>query len=405
MWDPRVGGYPDHLDIYSIRYVSIALSRSKGLRLMKGGKNVTVLSLTTFAIDVTFGSWWMILPLYLERLGASVSEVGLCYALTNVAWSLSQLPGGLLSDRFGRKVMIIVSTSTFAPFYISLLFLKDWVTVTAAVTISSLFAGLQNPSFSSMIAESSARLGLARAFGLYNFLMNLGWAVGPLIGALVIPSYGFDPIFISGALVSSACLLVRASLLSEPLTSGERPRTFQWIFLPILLSLLIFQAANGMISPLIPLYAEKLMKFSISEVQLMFSVAQLLTSLSCLIAGPLVSRTGSFGGLVISFLASGVFSLTWALSGSYAAFILLSLYYAFLFAFTEVAFGTLFSELTIRENRATAFGAATVVSGLSHSLGSYLGGLIWEVSHPLAPFLIAFSLMAISPIPLLRRRF
>lgn len=373
--------------------------------MLKEDSNVTVLSLTSFAIDVTFGSWWMILPIYLERLGAGVTDVGLCYALMELAWALSQLPGGMLSDRFGRKRLIIVSTSTFAPFYAFMLLLKDWISVTVAVTISSFFAGLQNPSFSSMIAESSTRFGVARAFGFYNFLMNLGWAVGPLIGAFVIPSLGFESIFIAGVVVSTACLLIRIALLSEPPASSERIRTpIKTVFLSLLLPIVIFQLANGVIYPLIPLYAEKFMGFNVSEIQLMFFMAQLLTSISSLVAGSFVARIGGLKGLIVSFTLSGVFSLIWALSSSYTAFITLSLYYAFLFAFTEVAFGTLFSELTVKENRATAFGTAIVASGLSHSAGSYLGGIIWEVLHPVVPFALAFSLMLAAPLPLVRRR-
>lgn len=370
---------------------------------MRGRSNVLVLSLTAFAIDTTFGAWWMILPLYLERLGASVPEVGISCALIDMAWAISQLPGGLLSDRFGRKRMIIISTSTFTPFYISMLLLKDWASATAALTLSSLFAGLQNPSFSSMIAESSEDREVARAFGIYNSLMNLGWALGPLLGAIVIPILGFDAIFTSGAIVTAICLLLRSILLSEPSSSSGKSRVpVRGAVIPIMTSILIFQAANGMIYPLIPIYAERMMGFNLSEVQLMFFAAQLLTSLSSLVAGPLMARMGGPRGLLMSFLLSGASSMAWALSRSGYAVILLSIYYSSLFAFAEVAFSTLFSEVTTKERRATAFGAATVMSGLAHSAGSYLGGILWEVSDPLTPFLLAFSLMILSPLPMIK---
>lgn len=375
--------------------------------MRKRDRNIIVLSLTSFAVDVTFGSWWLILPLYLERLGASVTDIGLSYALINIAWALSQLPGGYLSDRFGRKRIIVISTSTFIPFYASMLFLRDWLSVTAAITLSSFFAGLQNPSFSSMIVESSSKLGLAEAFGFYNFLMNLGWAVGPLIGAFITPNYGFDPVFAAGTVVTAICFLLRAKLLSEPSTLSVKTdaTSFSSFLMPVSLSIFIFQVANGLISPLIPLYAEKYMKFDMSQIQLMFFAAQLLTSLSSLMAGPFVTKLGGLKSLLISFTFSGMFSLAWPFSRSFGAFILLSLYYAFLFAFTEVAFGTFLSEITVRENRATAFGAATIISGLSHSLGGYLGGNIWESFDPLVPFVLTFSLTIVSIVPLMRARF
>jgi len=362
-------------------------------------RNVSVLSITSFAIDVAFSSWWMILPLYLERLGASVAEVGISFSLVNVAWALSQLPGGLLSDRFGRKVIILLSTSTFVPFFISMLLLKDWLAVALAVAISSFFAGLQNPSFSSMIAESSEKLGVARAFGFYNFLMNLGWAVGPLLGSLIIPSYGFDPLFILGIVVSLSCLAARAALLKEP-PKMEESSSFGLTLIPLLISLSVFQLANGIISPLIPIYAEKLMYFSLEEIERMFFSAQLLTSIASIAAGSLVMKIGGLRGLMLSFVSSGIFSLLWIFSRAYAAFILISLYYIALFSLAEVSFGTAISELTARDRRATAFGTVTILTGLSHSAGSYLGGILWEVSGPEIPFFLASSIMLLSSIPL-----
>lgn len=362
-------------------------------------RNVSVLSITSFVIDVAFSSWWMILPLYLERLGASVSEVGMSFSLINVAWALSQLPGGLLSDRFGRKIIILLSTSTFIPFFISMLLLKDWLTVALAVAISSFFAGLQNPSFSSMIAESSEKLGVARAFGFYNFLLNLGWAVGPLLGSFIIPSYGFDPLFILGIVASLSCLAIRATLLREP-PKLEGTSSFGVTFIPLLISLSIFNLANGLISPLIPIYAEKSMNFSIEEIEYMFFVAQLLTSISSITAGSLVMKIGGLRGLKLSFVFSGVFSLLWVFSRTYAAFIFISLYYIALFSLAEVSFGTSISEITARDRRATAFGTATVITGLSHSVGSYLGGILWEISKPEVPFFLASSIMLLSSLPL-----
>jgi MFS family permease len=51
----------------------------------------------------------MVLPLYLQDLGAGILEVGFCYALIMVTWYGFQLPGGLLSDRIGRKSLTVVS--------------------------------------------------------------------------------------------------------------------------------------------------------------------------------------------------------------------------------------------------------------------------------------------------------
>ncbi|MGC8932754.1 MAG: MFS transporter [Candidatus Methanodesulfokora sp.] len=360
--------------------------------------NVAVLSITSFIIDSALSSWWMVLPLYLQELGASVAEVGISYAAINAAWAVSQLPGGLLSDRFGRKRVIVMCTSTFIPFFISMPILKSWLAAAIAITVSSFFAGLQNPSFSSMIAESSEGSSTARAFGFYNFLMNLGWAVGPLMGAFIIPLWGFDLLFILGALASALCLALRVLLLEEAKKAEEMPlRPSLKEFLPFLISISVFNVANGIIMPLIPIHAEKFQKFTTGEIELMFFTAQLFTSIASLIAGSIITRTGGMRGLGFSFVLSGIFSLLWFFSHSYAAFALLSLYYISYFAFAEVSFGTALSGITTRGNRATAFGTATVFAGLSNSIGSYIGGVMWESLQPVVPFLLASSLMVLSP--------
>jgi predicted MFS family arabinose efflux permease len=84
------------------------------------------------------------------------------------------------------------------------------------------------------------------------------------------------------------------------------------------------------------------------------------------------------------------------------AFVLFSLYYIFLFALTEVSFGTALSKITTRSNRATAFGTATVLAGLSNSVGAYMGGGLWESYQPMVPFLLAFFLMLLSPVFLIK---
>ncbi|MGC9021469.1 MAG: MFS transporter, partial [Candidatus Methanodesulfokora sp.] len=238
----------------------------------------------------------------------------------------------------------------------------------------------------------------ARAFGFYNFLMNLGWAVGPLMGAFIIPLWGFDLLFILGALASALCLALRVLLLEEAKKAEEMPlRPSLKEFLPFLISISVFSLANGIIAPLIPIHAEKFQKFTTGEIELMFFTAQLFTSIASLIAGSIITRTGGMRGLGFSFVLSGIFSLLWFFSHSYAAFALLSLYYISYFAFAEVSFGTALSGITTRGNRATAFGTTIVFAGLLSSIGSYIGGVMWESLQPVVPFLLASSLMVLSP--------
>lgn len=373
-------------------------------------RNVLVLSTTVFLVDMVLSSWFMVLPLYLEDLGAGILEVGFCYALINLAWFGLQFPGGLLSDRIGRKSLIVLSTFTFILCYSVLILASTWVVATLAIAVFWIFSGLQSPSFSSMIAESVIERKRPKAFATYSFLMNLGWAVGPLIGALLIPLYGFQILFYFGIIISIVCFTARLLLLQEPwrkTTESEKisvPKLNKNIAY-FIAGCSMFGLASGLISPVIAPYAEKVLKLSLVEIELMFSIAQFAASFASILGGIFVGRVGGKRGLATSFLCSGLGMAIWALSPSFAVAAVLMMFFSiFFYAFYEVAYGTLISSLTTPRNRATIFGVTAFIIGLFTAVGSTTGSYLWELYAPIVPFLLTAVLAFPSTAILLRVR-
>lgn len=373
-------------------------------------RNVFVLSITAFLVDTIVSSWYMVLPLYLEDLGAGMLEVGFCYALINVAWYGLQFPGGLLSDRIGRKSLIALSTFTFILCYGALSLASTWVVATLAITIFWIFSGLQSPSFKSMIAESVAARRRPRAFATFSLLMNLGWAVGPLIGALLIPLYGFQMLFYFGVITSVICFVARLLLLHEP---PRRTTESERIVFPKLSRNLayfiagcsMFGFACGLFSPVIAPYAEKVLKLSLVEIELMTSIAQFAASFASILGGMFVGRVGGKRGLAASFICSGLCVAIWVFSSSFVvATVLMSFLLIFFYAFYEVAYGTLISSLTAPKNRATIFGVTALMIGLFAAAGSTTGSYLWELYMPIVPFLLTAVLAFPSALILLRVR-
>jgi len=371
-------------------------------------RNVFVLSTTVFLVDTVLSSWLMVLPLYLEDLGAGMLEVGFCYALINVAWYGLQFPGGLLSDRVGRKSLIVLSALASILCYGVLSLASTWLVATVAITIFWIFSGLQSPSFSSMIAESATERRRPRAFATYSFFMNLGWAVGPLIGAFIIPLFGFQVLFYFGVTISVVCFAARLLLLHEPSRSATESEGIVFPKFNRNLAFFIggcslFGFASGLFSPVMAPYAEKVFKLSIVEIELMVSVAQFAASFASILGGIFVGRVGGKQGLATSFLCSGLAMTIWAFSPSFAvATVLMAFFSIFFYAFYEVAYGTLISSLTAPKNRATIFGVTAVMIGLFTAAGSTTGSYLWEFYAPIAPFLLTAVLAFPSMIILLK---
>lgn len=171
-----------------------------------------------------------VLPAYLEQLtGASVSE-----AAVEGGWLLLAYAGmqfvfapfiGNLSDRFGRRPLLLASVLTFAvDNLICAMATSYWM-----LFVGRILAGISGASFatcSAYIADISNDDNRAKNFGLIGIAFGVGFVLGPIIGGLL---GGFGPRvpFFGAALVSLINFVLACFLLPETL-SGENRRPFEW---------------------------------------------------------------------------------------------------------------------------------------------------------------------------------
>ena len=171
-----------------------------------------------------------VLPAYLQQLtGASVSE-----AAVEGGWLLLAYAGmqfvfapfiGNLSDRFGRRPLLLASVLTFA---------IDNLICALATSYEMLFvgrilAGISGASFatcSAYIADISNDENRSKNFGLIGIAFGVGFVLGPIIGGLL---GGFGPRvpFFGAALVSLVNFVLACFLLPETL-GRENRRPFEW---------------------------------------------------------------------------------------------------------------------------------------------------------------------------------
>ncbi len=76
---------------------------------LRHNRNIMVLMSTQTIFMFTAFLWWPFRSLYIKGLGASVEILGLVLSLETVANIVFQYPGGVLTDRWGRRRMLIIS--------------------------------------------------------------------------------------------------------------------------------------------------------------------------------------------------------------------------------------------------------------------------------------------------------
>jgi MFS family permease len=238
--------------------------------------------------------------------------------------------------------------------------------------------------------------------------MNLGWAIGPLIGAIIIPLYGFQMLFSFGVIISLVCFVTRFLLLHEPsLAASERKNSVSPMFSRNVAYFVggcsLFGLASGLFLPVMAPYAETVLRLTLVEIELMISIAQFAASFASLLGGAFVGKVGGKRSLATCFLCSSLAILIWTLSPTFViAIVLMAFFSIFFYGFYETAYGTLVSSLTTSRNRATIFGISAIMIGLFTASGSAVGSFLWEIYAPMIPFLFTAVLALPSIVILLR---
>jgi DHA1 family tetracycline resistance protein-like MFS transporter len=171
-----------------------------------------VIFLTIFVNLVGFGIIIPLLPFYAATFGASPIVIGLLFA----SFSLSQLVAapvlGELSDRWGRRPVLILSLIGTAISFVMLAVAQSLPMLFAARIVDGLSGG-NITTARAYIADVTTHEDRTRAFGLLGAAFGLGFVVGPALGA------AFSHISYTAPIWAAAAITVVAM-------------AFAWVWLP-----------------------------------------------------------------------------------------------------------------------------------------------------------------------------
>lgn len=185
----------------------------------------------TLLVDCTgIGIIIPVVPTLIQQLtGGNVSEAAtyggwLTFAYAIMQFLFSPVLGGL-SDRYGRRPVLLISLFGLAVDYLFLFFAPDlwWLFV------GRLIAGICGASFttaSAYIADISTNENRAQNFGMIGAAFGLGFIVGPLLGS-VFSQFGVRAPFLVAAILSLLNWAYGYFILPESL-SKENRRAFEW---------------------------------------------------------------------------------------------------------------------------------------------------------------------------------
>ena len=331
-----------------------------------------------------------VLPLFASHLGADAAAVGSVAAVSAFTGVLFSIPVGMLSDRLGRRKMLLCSALVFAtaPFF------YPFVTKLWQLALVRFYHGLATAAFVPVAMAHVADLfheERGERLGWFSTATLLGRFVAPLAGGTLIGLLAFNPSLSYKAVYTLSGLAGVLALffilrVHEPEKSAQRHQSWAEGFQafrsvvsnPTILVTSSTEAAilfaYGTFETFLPLYA---LGRGLNAYQVGICLAAQVISLALTkpIMGRLSDRHGRppqiFAGALLGAVAIGGF----ALFGSFVPFLVLSVLFGICMSTLTSATSAFIADLS-RTARGSAMGVLGSIMDIGHTTGPLVAGLV-----------------------------
>lgn len=364
-----------------------------------------VIFLTVLVDLIGFGIVIPILPGVARRFGAGGLEFGLLLGAFSLMQFFATIVLGRLSDRVGRRPVLLVTMALNAAGYLLFAFADSYLLLFFSRVISG-FAGGNISAAQAYVADSTSAAERSRGMGMIGAAFGLGFVLGPALGGLAAHFAGAAaPGLVAAGLsvvnLASAWFILPESLRPEhrserggfgfeAIARGLRDRRLR----PLLLVWGIFPFAFAGYTVALPLHAAATLGWGDKELGFFFAAFGLTGALvQGLLFGRLARRISERGLLVAGTLGAAVaigviplVSHSWALYGW-------TVVLAFSQSLVSPAASGLVSVYASASEQGVTLGAAQALGAIGRMLGPEAIGQTYDAAGPGAAFLAAAAVM------------
>jgi MFS family permease len=159
----------------------------KEIFLLTSWKNRTLFSVSQAGLvnNLNDGLAWGLLPLFFAASGLGIAQIGLLAGIYPGVWGTTQLFTGALSDRVGRKGMIVGGMMLQGTAIVLLPFLHGFAFWAIAMALLGLGTALVYPTLLAAISDVAHPEWRASAVGVYRLWRDSGYAIGALLAGIL----------------------------------------------------------------------------------------------------------------------------------------------------------------------------------------------------------------------------
>lgn len=324
---------------------SVSLRRIVRTRLrttiaaVRRNERLLAIGSTTVLVMAGQGVIAPVLPLYAESFGVGAATVGLTLSFFAIARLVLNVPLGVLSDRRGRRILLVGGPLVTAVGMVGSGLAPSIVVLLAWRLVAGAGSAMYMTGAQIYLADISTPANRGKVIGTNQGALLLGTAVGPAVGGIVAEAAGLEaPFYLVGVTALAAAVYgwfrlpeTRPEPSHEPAGDhdGHTPRR-PWVTLVLskdflsvaMVTLAIFFTRTGSRMTLMPLLAVGLLDFSVGSLGLIFTAMAVVNMVGLAPAAWLADNVGRKHAIVPSGLAVGAALVLLSAGDSKSAFLI-----------------------------------------------------------------------------------
>jgi MFS transporter, DHA1 family, tetracycline resistance protein len=364
-----------------------------------------IIFLTIFVNLIGFGIIIPLLPYYAQQFGASPLVIGLLFASYSLCQLIAAPALGDLSDRWGRRPILIFSLAGTVVSFVMLALAHS----VAMLFLARIVDGLSGGNISTArayVADITEPKDRARAYGLIGAAFGLGFIMGPALSGMLARVSYTAPIWAAAALTLVAALMA-LFWLPETVHRAEAGAGNPLSYLPALLQRpalrrvlavdFMYWFAFSIFQTTFALFAQQRFAFDASRTGYFLAGFGVL---GVVIQGgfirPIVKRTGDKPMFVAGVVFSIVGLVAAAAAHSVVVFAISLVPLAFGMGFGHPTVSSLVSRAGRSDEQGRVQGAASAVESLGRTFGPVWGNASLEKYNSATPFLSGAAFLALA---------
>ncbi|MFA7199039.1 MAG: MFS transporter [Methanoculleus sp.] len=268
--------------------------------------------LVIFMDMMIYGLLIPVFPEYAPRLGVDASVIGIVFGIYAAMLLIFSIPMGLLSDRVGRRPLIVAGMLLLALATALFAFSTTVTHLIVARAVQGISAAATWSAGLALLSDTCDPARLGERMGIALSAVAFGTVIGPVVGGLLFEYLGYTATFlIPAALVAAVGIAVFAVPVRTCRQEQSGALLPQGVLFPLAAAAAVIAAVSGtygVVDPYLPVYLHTAFSASPATIGLVFAALAVAAIIAQPAAGRVYDRHGCSryligGGLLLSGVA------------------------------------------------------------------------------------------------------